>query len=135
VRPHQKPASTCRINNRTNYRNGIDAKPAVDHTGDVTKAFGYVRVSGDSQIKAAQWMYVYHAARTYADYLEHGRGFLIGPFATGQDGSLLNAFAQKTPRCLRLRPQPPAAAYPAPLAAFALQKPVNSKKDDKTAIN
>jgi hypothetical protein len=46
--------------------------------------------SQDAWQRAAQWMYANHAAQAYQGFLEHGRGFLFGPFATGADGRVFD---------------------------------------------
>jgi DNA invertase Pin-like site-specific DNA recombinase len=52
------------------YRIGIDTKAEFPHTGDVTKAFGYIRVSGDSQIDGDGFPRQIAAIKAYAK--QHG---------------------------------------------------------------
>lgn len=52
--------------------------------------------SQESTDRAARWMYVTHGAKAYAGFLKDGRGVLMGPFATGSDGLLLNRGKLKT---------------------------------------
>jgi hypothetical protein len=52
--------------------------------------------SQESTDRAAQWMYMTHGAKAYAGFLKDGRGVLMGPFATGSDGLLLQRDKLKT---------------------------------------